>query len=227
VIRVAHVTRALTDRETPARRRELAAALAYWASTFHRLPDEAHDSAKLSVERAIDRVEMVPANRRGSGSIVDRLAPLSQMPSFAKASDLVDFDADLAATLAEITRAFARVYCANAGERDGRIARLHAVTGASALRPILPYLPPSSHRALVRDVWQLDAAVYATHATRGASAPAITPFSSREDLIAAAVETRDEHAIKLTEVALREDAIAQEPAFHLAAAHWVRANLPT
>ncbi|MET0594071.1 MAG: questin oxidase family protein [Polyangiaceae bacterium] len=226
VIRVAHVTRALSARDTAPRRRELAAGLAYWASTFHRLPDEPRESAKLSVERAIDRLEMVPANRRGSGSIVDRLAPLSQMPSFANASDLVAFDADLAATLAEITRAFARVYCANAGDRDGRIARLHAVTGASAVRPILPYLPPSSHRALVRYVWQLDAAVYATHATRGASAPAIEPFSSSADLVAAAVDTRDEHAIKLTEVALREDAIARDSAFQLAAAHWVRVNLP-
>jgi hypothetical protein len=227
VIRVAHVARALAIRETPERRRELGAGLAYWASTFHRLPDEPHESAKLPVERAIDGVEMVPAKFRGSGSIVDRLAPLSRMPSFARTTDLVDCDSDLPATLAEITRAFARLYCANAGERDGRIARLHAVTGASAVRPILPYLPPSSHRALVRYVWQLDAAVYATHAIRGASAPAIAPFASRDDLIAAAIETRDEHAIKLTEVSLREDAIVRDPAFHLAAAHWVRVNLPS
>jgi hypothetical protein len=226
VIRVGHVARALAVRETAPRKAELAAGLAYWASTFHRLPDAPHESAKLTVERAIERVEMVPESRRGTGNIVDRLAPLSRMPSFERAGDLVDFDADLAATLAAITREFARVYCMNAASRDGRIARLHAVTGASALRPIFPFLPASSHRALVRYVWQLDAAVYATHATRDAVAPDIAPFATNEELIAAAIETRDEHAIKLAEVAVREFAITPDRAFQLAAAHWVRANLP-
>src|SRR4051812_22978495 len=36
-------------------------------------------------------------------------------------------------------------------------------------------------------------------------------------LVAAAIDSRDEHAIKLTEVAMRENASAQDPAFHLAA----------
>lgn len=225
VIRVGHATRALATLETGPRRAELAAGLAYWASTFHRLPDEPHESARLPVDRAIDRIEMVPESRRGTGNIVDRMAPLARMPSFAGVADLLDFDSDLDVTLAAITREFARVYCMNAATSDGHIARLHAVTGASALRPLLPYLPASSRRALVRDVWQLDAAVYATHATRGVTAPYIEPFPSQGDLIAAAIETGDEHAIKLTEVAVREDAIAPDRAFELAATHWVRANL--
>jgi hypothetical protein len=91
----------------------------------------------------------------------------------------------------------------------------------------LPHLPAQLQRQLLRDVWQLDAAVYATHATRGAAAPHIQAFATPDDLVAAAIESRDEHAIKLTEVALREDAVAPDPALRQAAAHWVRANLPS
>jgi hypothetical protein len=226
VIRVSHIVRALAARETEPRVRELAAALAYWASSFHRLPDESRGSAKLTVQQAIDRLEMVAPERRGQGSIVDRLAPLDAMPSFAGAADLVDLSGDPAVVLSDVTSTFARVYCANAAQRDGRIARIHAVTGASALRPLLPHLPLALHRPLLRHVWQLDAAVYVTHATRRATAPPIAPFATSDDLVAAAIASRDEHAIKLTEVALREDAIAPDPAFARAAGHWVRANLP-
>jgi hypothetical protein len=226
VIRVSHIVRALASRETDARRRELAAALAYWAATFHPLPDEARAGARLSVEQAIDRLEMVPPERRGHGSIVDRLAPLQDMPSFAGVADLIDLRADPATALSAVTRAFARVYCSNAAQGDGTIARIHAVTGASALRPLLPHLPANLHRPLLRHVWQLDAAVYVTHARRGATAPPIDAFSSAADLVAAAVDSQDEHAIKMTEVCVREDAAQPDPAFRLAATHWVRANLP-
>ena len=225
IIRVSHVVRALGEGETEPRLRELAAALAYSASSFHRLPDESRVSPKLTAEQALDRLEMVPLERRGQGSIVDRLAPLRTMRSFAGAADLLDLSGDPGAALSEVTHAFARVYCSNAAQRDGRIARLHAITGTSALRPLLPHLPGSLHRPLLRHLWQLDAAVYATHAVRGASAPSIETFATADDLVAAAVESRDEHAIKLTEVSRREDAVAPEPALRMAAAHWVRASL--
>jgi len=227
VIRVSHIVRALAVRETEPRVRELAAGLAYWASSFHRLPDESRASAKLTPEQALDRLEMVAPERRGQGSIVDRLAPLGAMPSFAGAADLVDLNGDPAVVLSDVTCAFARVYCNNAAQRDGRIARIHAVTGASALRPLLPHLPLALQRPLLRHVWHLGAAVYVTHATRRATAPSIAPFATPDDLVAAAIASRDEHAIKLTEVALREDAIAPDPAFARAASHWVRANLPS
>jgi hypothetical protein len=227
IIRVSHVVRALAARETAPRRRELAAALAYWASTFLRLPDAPGESSNLGVQQAIDQLEMVLPEHRGQGSIVDRLAPLREMPSFAKAADLVDLRPEPAVVLSDVTRAFARVYCANAEQRDGRIARIHTVTGASALRPLLPHLPGALQRSLLRSIWQLDAAVYVTHAARGLKTPPIEPFATSDDLVAAAIDSRDEHAIKLTEVALRENAKAEDPAFHLAAAHWVRANLPS
>jgi len=222
LIRVAHAVRALAQRPTEPRRRELAAALAYSAISFHRLPDDPGENAKLGIEEAIDRIELVPEERRGGGSIVDRLAPLGETPSFGTAADLLDLRGDGSAVLSTITRAFARVYRSNAAIPDGRIARLHAVTGASAMRPLLPHVSAPVAKALLRYVWQLDAAVYATHASRTAAPPEIVAFPTSEDLVAAAVASGDEHAIKFTEVALRENAIAPDAAYLAAATHWVR-----
>jgi hypothetical protein len=225
LIRVSHVVRALSARDSAPRRAELAAGLAYWAASYHALPDEPKASVAgsgLSVEQAIRRLDVLPEERRVEGSIVNRLGRLRELPSFAHAADLVDVSGEPGRVLSDVARAFARVYVDNAGQRDGVIARLHALTGASAVRPILPYLPADAQRPVVRYTWQLAAAVYATHAQRDARAPAIEPFASRDELVARAVDTGDEHAVKLTEVCLREAALADDPMFALAAAHWVR-----
>jgi len=224
LIRVSHSVRALAARETEPRRAELAAGLAYWAASYHALPDEPQPNAGLSVEQAIRRLDVLPPERRVQGSIVARLERLSEVPSFARSADLVDLRPEPSALLSSVTSAFARVYVANADQRDGRIARLHAVTGASALRPLLPYVPSDAQRPLLRYAWQLGAAVYATHAQRDADAPAIQAFASADELAARAVDSGDEHAIKLTEVCTREAALAPDPVFALAAAHWVRAS---
>jgi hypothetical protein len=223
LIRASHAVRSLAARETEERKGELASALAYWAASFHRLPERAGARARLTVEQALERVELVPERLRVGGPIVKRLDPLNDVPSFADVSDLVDFGGEPSSAVSSLTRAFAAVYLANAAQPDGSIARLHQLTGTSAVRPLLPYLPPETARTLLRYVWQLDAAVYATNTASGATRPAIEPFPTRDDLVAAAVDGGDEHAIKLTEVALREHAVVPDPAYLLAAAHFVRA----
>jgi hypothetical protein len=223
LIRVSHVTRALSIRETPERIGELASALAYWAASFTRLPERAAPSSRLTIEQALARIDVVPEARRGHGSIVDRLEPLRSDPSFERAADLIDVGGDPSVTLTSLTRAFANVYLANAAH-DGRIARLHQVTGTSAVRLLAPHLGPDALRPLLRYIWQLDAAVYATHTAPGAERAAVQPFPTSRDLVAAAVDGGDEHAIKLTEVCLREQAISPDPAYLAVAAHWVRAS---
>jgi hypothetical protein len=224
IIRTSHVVRALAARESPERRAELASALAYWAASFHRLPEQHAPGPALTVEQALAKVEVVPAGRRAQGPIVDRLEPLQSVPSFAKVADWIDVSGDPSETLTSLTRAFARVYISNASQRDGRIARLHQVTGTSAVRLLAPHLGREALELLLRYIWQLDAAVYATNTTPGAEPPTIEPFPTPHDLVAAAVEGGDEHAIKLTEVCLREHAVAADPAYLAAAAHWVRAS---
>jgi hypothetical protein len=224
LIRASHAARALSARETPERRAELASALAYWAASFHRLPERPAPSPRLTVEQALANIELVPEGRRVQGPIVERLEPLETVPSFARAADLVDLGGEPSATITSLTHAFAKVYLSNASHRDGLIARLHQLTGTSAVRLLAPHLGREAVQSLLRYVWQLDAAVYATNTTPGAQPPPVEPFPTAEDLVAAAVDGGDEHAIKLTEACLREHAIAADPAFLAAAAHWVRAS---
>ena len=137
---LAHRPRSREPRDG-ARRRELAAALAYWASTFHRLPDETRASATpvgrtshRSARDGLSRAARPRVDRRPTGSSCKMCRRSRAL------ADLVDLRAEPAVALSAVTRAFARVYCSNAAQGDGRIARIHAVTGASALRPLLPHL---------------------------------------------------------------------------------------
>src|SRR5262249_11403962 len=64
VIRTAHATRSLGAAETPARRRELAEGLAYWAATYEALPEARHAPAPGARPSAsIGKVESLPADR--------------------------------------------------------------------------------------------------------------------------------------------------------------------
>ncbi len=76
VIRTGHATRALALEDTPARRRELADGLAYWAAEYMPLPAERHRSARAKPSDAIARVQMIPPNIRNGnlGAFTDALA---------------------------------------------------------------------------------------------------------------------------------------------------------
>src|ERR1700722_11044304 len=67
VIRTGHATRAMALEETPARRRELADGLAYWAAEYLPLPAARHTPDQSKPSDAIARVQIIPpALRRGS-----------------------------------------------------------------------------------------------------------------------------------------------------------------
>src|SRR6185369_5082430 len=66
-IRTAHAVRSLEETETPARRRELAEGLGYWAATYNALP-EASPPARAERGRlpsaAVEGIPILPADRR-------------------------------------------------------------------------------------------------------------------------------------------------------------------
>jgi len=86
-IRTAHAVRSLEETETPARRRELAEGLGYWAATYNALPEDPRAARAPAGRRpsdAVAGVPFLPPERRVSyGNIVDRLAPLDAFPAFA------------------------------------------------------------------------------------------------------------------------------------------------
>jgi hypothetical protein len=97
------------------------------------------------------------------------------------------------------------------------IALVHAVTGATALRSLLPHLSPSATRSAQRYGWQLAAAIYAVYGAGLTNPPPAAKEIKRDDLIDRAVATEDEHAIKFTEACLREYALNPKPVYLQAA----------
>jgi Questin oxidase-like len=227
VIRTGHATRALALEDTAARRRELADGLAYWAADYMPLPAERHGSASAKPSEAIARVQMIPLNirRRNLGALTDALAQLDSFEPFKRTLDAVDPAGEAGAFLSDLTATFARVFLANAHDTYTTIAFVHAVTGPSALRPLVPYLRDTTvHEALAYG-WQAAAAMYATFGTRAEPARLHIDDAKvwdEDGLIERAIACGDEHAIKFTEVCLREHALNRDPAFFAAADHAIR-----
>src|SRR5207247_4754938 len=98
---------------------------------------------------AIAGVPVVPpVERHFDGTIVGSLAALDGFPAFAPVIGLLDVRRDPSAVISEMTETFARVYLANAHDVLTAIAFVHGVTGATAVRPLLPWVPAHADPAL-------------------------------------------------------------------------------
>jgi len=84
-------------------------------------------------------------------------------------------------------------------------------------------LPLEPAHAALGYAWQTAAAMYATFGTRtDLSHPVEVQVGNRDELIDRAIACGDEHAIKFTEVCLREYALNPDQAFLAAAQHATR-----
>jgi catechol 2,3-dioxygenase-like lactoylglutathione lyase family enzyme len=224
VLRVGHATRSLGIVETPQRLRELADALATWASTYQRLPTRLPPALGSVPEafpprHAIERIEVVPPERRRfSGTIVSSLAALDEWPAFAPVIGLLDVTGDLRHCPTALAETFARVYLANASDPLSAIVFVHGVTGPAAVAHLLPHLEPEPARRVLRYAWQASAGLYAAFGTHRPGA--FEPTSEGWDtLIDRAVDHGDEHAIKFTEACRTMDLRAPSPAYAAAVSH--------
>src|SRR5271163_3524131 len=225
VIRTGHAVRALALEDNTSRRRELADGLAYWAAEYMPLPAARHKSARAMPSQAIARVQIIPPETRPGklGALTDALAQLDSFPPFKDTLDAVDPAGDASTFLSDLAGTFARVFLTNAHDTYTTIAFVHAVTGPSALRPILPYLRDTTVREARAYGWQTAAAMYATFGTNAdLSRFGETKFGDKDELIDRAITCGDEHAIKFTEVCLREHALKPDPAFLAAADHAIQ-----
>jgi hypothetical protein len=220
-IRTAHAVRSLEAAETPARVRELAEGLGYWAATYNALPESktpAKPPAGHKPSDAIAGVPILPPEQRISyGNITDRLSPLDQFPPFAGVADAVDASGDPGAFMSDLTETFATVYLASATPGTV-ITFLHGVTGPAAVRTLLPYVSAEEQRHLLRYTWQACASFSSSAGGKLAPPPpAAASLPSRDELTDRAIATGDEHAIKLTEACFREYALNPRPVYVLAA----------
>jgi hypothetical protein len=215
VIRTAHAARSLGRQETPARLRELAEGLGYWAASYRELPAAAGRPARGRLPSdAIRDVAAVPEAERGQGFLIsDRLQALDSFPPFRSVLNSVDASGDASRFLSDLTETFAGVYLANV-PASSVITFIHTVTGPSAVRLLLPHVGSAAGASLLRHAWQGAAAI---QAGLGGKLPR-TPASSagafdRDELVDRAVATGDEHAIKFTEACLREHALNPKPVY--------------
>jgi hypothetical protein len=220
-IRTAHAVRSLEAQETPARVRELAEGLGYWAATYNALPESATPAKPPAGRRpsaAIAAVPILPRDKQLSyGNITDRLSPLDAFPPFAGVADAVDTSGDPSAFMSDLTETFATVYLASA-TRGNVITFLHGVTGPAAVRTLLPYVSPEEQRRLLRYTWQACASFSSSAGGKTAPPPSSgTALPSREDLTDNAIATGDEHSIKFTDACFREYALNPKPVYILAA----------
>jgi hypothetical protein len=220
VIRTAHAARALSRRDTPERRGELARGLAYWASAYEELPAREHGGPRLrTYAEALDRVPLYWERHESapSGNIVSGLRRVRELEGFADVRDMVSPPEDVSAGLSALTATFARVYLQH-GTRNDAIAFVHAVTGPAALRRLAPHIRPETAREALRYAWQAAAAIYAIYARReNEPRPVEAAKLSPPELAARAVESGRDHAIKLTEVLLAEHALSPDRAYLAAA----------
>ena len=223
-IRTAHAVRSLEETETPARRRELAEGLGYWAATYHALPElspSRRPPAGRLPSAAAAGIPILPPDRRVSyGNIVDRLAPLDAFPPFASVADSVDATNDSGAFLSDLTETFASVYLASVPP-GSVITFLHGVTGPAAVRTLLPYVSAPERAGLLRHTWVACSSFLSSSGGRTTPPEGAERVPSRPELADRALATGDEHAIKFTEACFRENALNPNSVYARAAADGV------
>jgi hypothetical protein len=207
-LRTAHAIFLLARRDTEARRRELAHALASWAARYERLPGTPGARPVLGLDPAgtLASVPVLAASKRRDALLLfERTRAVAGLPGFAAAVEAVDLDAlEIEDAIGALAAACARAFLAS--PEEGRFAYLHTITSASALRLALPALDEESGRRALGAVFQVAAALHATNAAEGASvAPVTVRAVGREEIAARLGETVDDHEVKIIVAALREE----------------------
>jgi len=220
VIRAGHAARSLARSDTPGRRKELARGFAYWAATHQTLPRDESRPARLTPEEALAHVPRLPEGVRRTGSIAQGLELAASLPDFPGVIALVDVGSPESFVPA-LGKAFARVFLAGTKPPGRTIALVHAVTGPAAAGLLVPHVSARTATRLLAFAWQAAAGIYAVFGRPSGSLEVGAPGRTREALIAGAVRSGDEHAIKFTEACLRLDAAAPSPVFQAAASQAV------
>ena len=219
-LRTAHAVRALGTAESAPRVRELAFGLGLWAARHRTLPGRP-EAAPSGAPPELAALEPLPAGARRPGLFVDAARPLAAHAAFARWVDGIDLGAAPPETLlSAFCREAARLYLAHP---RARVAYAHVVTLPSALRLLSPALAAAQRRELLGRALQAAAALHAV--SHGPAAIDAAERAAAERLAAEPAEIRyraacslDDHAVKLAEACLREDAAAPDPVLRLAAA---------
>ena len=199
LIRTAYAVRA-------AHRGELVDGLAYWSCRWLDL------GAARPAGRVADALKLLKALpielQQDHGLIFERMQGAAAGAEFEGAVTRLRVDEG---TLERIARAAAQLYALS-----GNFTVLHLVTGAQALRVLLPFVDgPDETQAALGAFWRAAVAgALASGARFERQPPAPKPW---DELVAAALASDDEHLIKIV------DACREEQRHHGGADDWQRA----
>ena len=203
LIRTGHALRALGAADTPPRRLEVANGLAFWASSYEELPGPPLLIGHEGVARALADLPYLPEDAPRPALISDRVAAVANIADeFEQAVASLGWTGGAVDLLDQLAVGGSLAYLRNA-DGGGAIGLLHAVTSPLACELVLPWLAAEDRDAALGYVWQAAAALHVAYDDdRVTPAPTEEPPSA-DALVDAALDSGDEHAIKLTEAALR------------------------
>ncbi|MEZ4375711.1 MAG: hypothetical protein R3B07_33180 [Polyangiaceae bacterium] len=204
VLRTAHALRALSRARTPARLAELAHGLGTWAACYQLLPGLERPtllaSQRLSPLEWLAQGPLLPQAERLSGLLHEIVSPLaSHEPWLDHLRRLGPVVADESALHAIAAWSAERLVL----DPEGSNAHLHGVTVPSSLVWFGPWVERSQLDALARHVVLGLGAVHVASASDGASQCAPKEHLSPKVLVERALKSGDDHALKVTEAALR------------------------
>ena len=220
IIRCGHAARALADAVTAPRLGELADALAYCAARYRALSDTPRLAGDLDLETAIRELPLLPPSLDRRGFPQEIVKRVDRSADFAAAVQRLAAPTDVAAALGQLAEIGARLYHGDATRYP--LALLHAVTGPAAVQLLLTHVSAELSPILFASAWQTVAARAAAFSSGYNSSPTPTIDTEWNEIVDLAVDSGDEHAIKLTEACRRLETLCSSPEFRAAAGDWVR-----
>lgn len=220
LIRTAHCVRSLPNEVTSIKLNELAESLAYWAARYQAISNNWKDNKGDRLpSQVIGSLPLLSQEQREVYLISNGIAKVAADSDFDKAIQLVDLSMDPSYFISDCTSAMTLAYIANAdnSSKADLITWIHTITAPSAMRLLFPYVEEEDIPILLKSVWQAAAAIYSWKAENPMIMDVPVYRGDLETLIDRAIQTRDEHAIKLTEVAIREASLGYSPVYYTVA----------
>jgi len=206
VLMTTHALRALEAGVNSVRMEELVRGLAYWAATYQSLPGAPEHAAGGEPLGAL--LDAVPVGSGPSGGAIDSGVDRRTRNNVAFAALVSRPRALESDPVASLASAGARALLSHP---DVPVVFVHAVTGPVAFRTLSRWVDAALMPRAIDYLWQAVAGLLTTFTrTSLMEVKGEGPVPDRQRLVEAALTTRDEHAIKVVEAALREHAISRD-----------------
>ena len=218
LIRSGHALRGLGAADTPPRRLEVANGLAFWAASYEELPGPPLLIGHEGVADALADLPYLLEDAPRPMLISDRVAAVADIADeFEQGVASLGWTGGAVDLLDQLASGGAVAYLRNA-DTGGAIGLLHAVTAPLSCELVLPWLAEEDRDAALGYVWQAAAALHVAYGIDRKTPTPTDAAPATDALVDRALASGDEHAIKLTEAALRSFARSGNAVLLLAAA---------